>query len=65
MSACEKCWNEAFGISQREGRPQTEVYREVLVRNEGVHERLATPDEVDEGCELGITYDRCPGTVMP
>lgn len=23
-------------------------------------ERLATPEEVDDGCELGITYDPCP-----
>lgn len=23
-------------------------------------ERLATPDEVDAGCELGIAYDPCP-----
>lgn len=28
--------------------------------NEGTVERLATPDEVDEGCELGIAYDPCP-----
>lgn len=24
------------------------------------HERLATPDEVDNGCELGVAYDPCP-----
>lgn len=27
--------------------------------NGGV-ERLATPDEVDNGCELGIAFDPCP-----
>lgn len=27
---------------------------------EGVIERLATPDEVDNGCELGIAFDPCP-----
>lgn len=26
---------------------------------EGAVERLATPEEVDAGCELGIAYDRC------
>lgn len=28
--------------------------------NEGVVERLASPDEVDDGCELGIAFDPCP-----
>lgn len=28
--------------------------------NTGTVERLATPDEVDDGCELGIAYDACP-----
>lgn len=28
--------------------------------NSGVVERLATPDEVDAGCELGIAFDPCP-----
>jgi hypothetical protein len=28
--------------------------------NTGVLERLATPDEVDDGRELGIAYDPCP-----
>lgn len=27
---------------------------------DGMIERLATPDEVDAGCELGIAYDPCP-----
>lgn len=27
---------------------------------EGVVERLATPDEVDAGCELGVAFDPCP-----
>lgn len=27
---------------------------------EKVIERLATPDEVDNGCELGIAFDPCP-----
>lgn len=27
---------------------------------QGQLERLATPDEVDDGCELGIAYDPCP-----
>lgn len=25
------------------------------------HERIATPEEVSAGCELGITFDPCPG----
>lgn len=29
------------------------------------HERLATPEEVDEGCELGIAFDDCPGSPGP
>ncbi len=29
--------------------------------DEGVIERLATPEEVDAGCELGLAYDPCPG----
>ncbi len=28
--------------------------------NHGVVERTATPDEVDDGCELGVAYDPCP-----
>ncbi len=28
--------------------------------DEGVIERLATPEEVDAGCELGLAYDPCP-----
>lgn len=28
--------------------------------NEGTVERLATPEEVDNGCELGIAFDPCP-----
>lgn len=27
---------------------------------EGTIERMATPDEVDNGCELGLSYDPCP-----
>lgn len=27
---------------------------------EGTVERLATPEEVDAGCELGIAFDPCP-----
>jgi len=27
--------------------------------DEGMVERLATPDEVDAGCELGIAFDPC------
>lgn len=26
---------------------------------QGSHERLATPTEVDNGCELGVAYDEC------
>lgn len=29
--------------------------------DEGVIERLATPEEVDAGCELGITFAPCIG----
>lgn len=29
------------------------------------HERLATPEEVDDGCELGVAYDDCPGPPGP
>lgn len=29
-------------------------------RNEGTTERLATPEEVDSGCELGVWFDPCP-----
>lgn len=28
--------------------------------NEGMLERLATPEEVDAGCELGVAFDPCP-----
>lgn len=28
--------------------------------NEGLIERLATPEEVDAGCELGVAFDPCP-----
>lgn len=26
---------------------------------QGSHERLATPTEVDNGCELGVAYNEC------
>ena len=26
---------------------------------QGSHERMATPTEVDNGCELGVAYDEC------
>lgn len=29
------------------------------------HERAATPDEVDAGCELGVAFDECPGNAGP
>ena len=28
--------------------------------NEGLLERVATPEEVDAGCELGVAFDPCP-----
>lgn len=28
--------------------------------NTGLIERAATPEEVDDGCELGVAYDPCP-----
>jgi hypothetical protein len=31
--------------------------------DEGMVERLATPEEVDAGCEMGIAFDPCPGCV--
>ncbi len=31
---------------------------------DGLVERLATPTEVDAGCELGIAYDPCPGCAV-
>ena len=34
-------------------------------RGEGVVERLATPDEVDNGCELGVAFDPCECTAIP
>ena len=33
--------------------------------DEGMVERLATPAEVDAGCELGIAYDPCPECRRP
>ena len=31
--------------------------------DEGMVERLATPEEVDAGCEFGVAFDPCPGCV--
>jgi hypothetical protein len=31
--------------------------------DEGMVERVATPEEVDAGCELGVASDPCPGCV--
>lgn len=28
--------------------------------DEGMVERVATPEEVDAGCELGVAFDPCP-----
>lgn len=30
MAACEKCWNDAYVQSLMNGRPQAEIYRELL-----------------------------------
>ena len=30
MSACEKCWNDAYVRSRMSGRLQAEIYRELL-----------------------------------
>lgn len=37
MSACEKCWDEAFFRSCLTGRLQADVYRELLAENEQAH----------------------------
>jgi len=34
MSACEKCWGEAYGRSRDSGRSQTECYQEILKERE-------------------------------
>lgn len=31
--------------------------------DEGMVERIATPEEVDAGCELGVAFDPCPECV--
>lgn len=31
----------------------------IACEGQGTHERLARPDEVDAGCELGIAHDEC------
>lgn len=33
MAACETCWETAFKISRMQGRPQVEVYHELLAAN--------------------------------
>lgn len=30
MTACQKCWNDAYMRSLMEGRPQAEIYRKLL-----------------------------------
>lgn len=30
MAVCEECWIEAFAIAYRTGRPQAEVYHELI-----------------------------------
>lgn len=37
MSACEKCWDEAFFRARLTGRLQADVYRELLAENEQAH----------------------------
>lgn len=37
VSACEKCWGEAFFRSRLTGRLQADVYRELLAENEQAH----------------------------
>lgn len=36
------------------------VGRPACTCNDGMVERMATPEEVDSGCELGIAFDPCP-----
>lgn len=31
----------------------------IACEGQGSHERLARPDEVDAGCELGVAFDEC------
>lgn len=33
MTACDECWDNAFGIARRTGRHQAEVYRELIATN--------------------------------
>jgi hypothetical protein len=34
MAACEKCWGDAFVLSQATGRSQTSCYLKILAREE-------------------------------
>lgn len=47
MSACETCWNTAYRISRMTGRPQAEVYQELIKANpsDGSHAELAQREQ--------------------
>lgn len=35
MATCEACWDDAYFRSRLTGRPQAEIYRELLAENDG------------------------------
>lgn len=37
MAACEECWSSAFTIARLTGRPQAEVYRELIAASPKSH----------------------------
>ena len=61
MSACEKCWGEAFFRSRLTGRLQADVYRELLAENEQAH--TTTTERVNVVLNRGIDRRTATGTV--
>lgn len=48
MAACETCWATAYRIARMTGRPQAEVYRELIARtdpSDGSHQAESVQGE--------------------
>ena len=45
MSACEKCWDDAFFRARTTGRSQPQCYLEILKENENNGVVSCTPEE--------------------
>jgi hypothetical protein len=43
MTACERCWAQAYAIARRTGRHQADIYRELMADNGEIHGEIHQP----------------------